>query len=272
MLLHLLSAKDLACEQLLIDQICKFWHKALHSWVPQTYYAAVSRWLSRFLLKKAVLTHSTLTKDFCILKLNDFAHDAMTVRLFADCFLKHNCRLVVPVAVLEMSLDEQKEFEGDYDPDETIEVCEMSLHHRYYFAKSLHSSLILSTQEKEAIAARVFRGTSSSAVLYREVSQASLPDPVVKKQVWSQIVETDSSVFESSYMRYRQMTNAFVSGVRVADGSITGTTYEMVEGLLGEYFERLLHMIKNKSFSRQKCVNFMETCFPLNLRPEGSGQ
>ena len=147
-LLHLLSAKDLQSEQLLIDQLCKFWHKALHTWVPQGNYASVCRWLSRFLLKKAVLTHSALTKDFCIIKLNDFAHDEMTVKLFADCILKHDCRIIVPLAVLEMSLDERTVLEGDCDENETIEVCEMSLHHKYYFAKSLSSSQYLTDQIK----------------------------------------------------------------------------------------------------------------------------
>lgn len=55
--------------------------------MPQAHYASVCRWLSRFLLKKAVLTHSALTKDFCIIKLSDFAFDKLTVNLFADSIL-----------------------------------------------------------------------------------------------------------------------------------------------------------------------------------------
>lgn len=83
------------------------------------------------------------------------------------------------------------ELDGNYDEEETIEVCKMSLHHKHYFAKSLHSSMYLSAEIKEAIRDKVFIGHSQSTLIYREASSAMLPDPAVKQSVWKQISATD---------------------------------------------------------------------------------
>lgn len=44
----------------------------------------------------------------------------------------------------------------------------------------------------------------------------------------------------------------------------------MLAEFLDSYFDRLLDMVQSKDFSRQKAIVFMETCFPLNMRPLGA--
>ena len=89
----------------MIDQICKYWYKALHSWLPVTQYAAVCRWISRFLLRKTIISTDAQLSDYCILKLTEFAIDELTQKLVVDWILKHECKVVMPLWVAELPID-----------------------------------------------------------------------------------------------------------------------------------------------------------------------
>ena len=79
-----------------------------------------------------------------------------------------------------------------------------------------------------------------------------------------------------NFEEYKGMCGSFMSsacnsypgdGLTYSD-PIEYSTYEMVAPLLDDYFDHLLNMI-NSQFSKQKAICFMQTCFPLNVRPEG---
>ena len=88
------------------------------------------------------MTEDSALKDFCLLKLTEFAHDKLTETMVASWILDHDCKVVVPMAVMEMGID-TRDLE-EKSSAEMMEVCALTLHQKYYFVKSLSSSRHLS--------------------------------------------------------------------------------------------------------------------------------
>ena len=165
-----------------------------------------------------------------------------------DWILKHNQKVIVPFWVAELSIDAQEL--PEQTSSEMIEICPMSLHHRYYFAKLLSSSHYISHDEKLDIFQTVYQGYGHSTNLYRKISHKKVPTQENKVGLWNQISSIKGNY---PFEEYRLLTDAFMSGARI---SVPGNpevpdTYSLCEPHLNEYFDVLLTMVKS-GFSKQK--------------------
>ena len=85
------NQSELICEgndELIIDMINKYWSKALGQWLPSAHYEKVCKYLSDFLLQKALVSNGYKTKDYCISKVLCYASgDSKTIKLIATWIL-----------------------------------------------------------------------------------------------------------------------------------------------------------------------------------------
>lgn len=202
-LLHLLHIRSFegnqSNEELVIDNLCKYWSRAIVSWLPQQFVVSVCKMLTMFLLKKTVMTEDANLKELCITKMVQYCFDARNERLVADWILRFNFEIFVPAQALEMPLDMSIVMDDDdsaaveqYAMDDESMLLpvgiHMTLHHKYYFTKSLCASRNITMDQKTAMMEAVYaKDYSPSTVLYRNISNDRLPNYSKKESLWHEI-------------------------------------------------------------------------------------
>lgn len=150
---------------------------------------------------------------------------------------------------------------GSYELDDLMPIyLKMTLHHKYYLVKRLCASRNISDLEKELLMQKVY-GTdgSDSTRLYKIISLERFPNKETKDALWRSITDLSNS---ETFQMYRHATNSFMSGFHCAEG------YGLIEEYLDLYYAVLRAMLCDSKFSTLKAKNFMETCCPLQWRPD----
>jgi hypothetical protein len=115
--------------------INKYWSKALGQWLPSIHYDKVCKYLSDFLLQKALVSTGFKTKDYCISKLLCYASgDSKTIKLIATWIMDLDYQIWLP--------SDTENVEGDEYSLESLvpSGIVMTIHHKYYAMKYLTES------------------------------------------------------------------------------------------------------------------------------------